>query len=109
MISFTVLTYPGFVWRKLLLALLSVGLLSLTGCSQINYYLQAAHGQFALLTEARPIDTWLDDPAASAQLKQRLQLVRQIRQFAVRELALPDNGSYTSYVDLKRPFVLWNV
>ena len=32
-----------------------------------------------------------------------------IRQFASRELALPDNGSFRSYADLGRPYVLWNV
>lgn len=109
MISFNVRAYSGLVWRKLLLALLSVGAVSLAGCSQISYYLQAAHGQLALLNQARPIDAWLDDPAATLSLKQRLQLVRRIRQFAVRELALPDNASYTEYADLRRPFVLWNV
>ncbi len=32
-----------------------------------------------------------------------------IREFASRELALPDNDSYRRYADLGRPFVLWNV
>jgi predicted aminopeptidase len=35
--------------------------------------------------------------------------VQEIRAFASRELALPDNGSYTRYADLGRPFVVWNV
>lgn len=92
--------------RSIALALL---LSSLAGCAQISYYLQAAHGQFALLAQARPIDEWLADPQASQPLKEKLKTVREIRQFAARELALPDNASYTSYADLKRPFVLWNV
>jgi predicted aminopeptidase len=29
--------------------------------------------------------------------------------FASRELGLPDNRSYTTYVDVGRPFVVWNV
>jgi predicted aminopeptidase len=32
-----------------------------------------------------------------------------MRQFAVGELHLPDNGSYRSYADVGRPFVVWNV
>jgi predicted aminopeptidase len=32
-----------------------------------------------------------------------------MRQFAVRELSLPDNGSYAKYANIKRPFVMWNV
>ena len=32
-----------------------------------------------------------------------------IRDFASHELALPDNGSYRSYADVGRPYVVWNV
>jgi len=35
--------------------------------------------------------------------------VQAIRRYASRELALPDNGSYTRFADLGRPFVVWNV
>jgi len=81
----------------------------LAGCAQIGYYAQAAQGQFALLAEARPIDDWLADPQAAPPLKKKLKMVRSIRRFAASELGLPDNGSYTNYAALQRPFVLWNV
>jgi len=32
-----------------------------------------------------------------------------LREFASRELGLPDNRSYTRYADLERPFAVWNV
>ncbi|MDF3036744.1 MAG: aminopeptidase, partial [Paucimonas sp.] len=32
-----------------------------------------------------------------------------MRAFAVTELGLPDNGTFHTYTDLKRPYVLWNV
>jgi len=35
--------------------------------------------------------------------------VRRIRDFASRDLALPDNGSYRRYADIGRPYVVWNV
>ncbi|TFV86693.1 aminopeptidase [Oxalobacteraceae bacterium OM1] len=79
------------------------------GCSQINYFAQAAQGQFELLAEARPIDDWIANPSTSDKLKDKLAKVKEIRKFAVQELGLPDNGSYTSYTDLKRPYVMWNV
>jgi predicted aminopeptidase len=79
------------------------------GCAQIDYYYQAAQGQFALLSGARPIDDWLADPGVGEKLKARLTKVREIRRYAARELGLPDNNSYTNYADLKRPYVLWNV
>lgn len=79
------------------------------GCAQLGYYAQAAQGQFALLAEARPIDDWLAEPTLDPRLHTKLTQARLIRRFAARELGLPDNHSYTSYADLKRPFVLWNV
>jgi len=81
----------------------------LGGCAQISYFVQAAHGQFSLLSEARPIDEWIASPGTEDKLKNRLTRVKEIRAFAARELGLPDNDSYTTYADLKRPFVMWNV
>ncbi len=79
------------------------------GCAQVGYFVQAAHGQFSLLSEARPIDDWLANPDTGDKLKGKLTRVKEIRAFAARELGLPDNDSYTTYADLKRPFVMWNV
>jgi predicted aminopeptidase len=79
------------------------------GCTQLGYYMQAVQGQYSLLFDAKPIDNWLADPTVDAKLKGRLAKVQEIRRFAAEELGLPDNGSYKSYTDLKRPYVLWNV
>ena len=90
--------------------LAAAGLAALAGgCAQLKYYAQAAEGQYALWSDARPIDDWLGDPATDPKLRARLEQARQIRRFAVRELDLPDNGSYKNYAALKRPYVLWNV
>jgi predicted aminopeptidase len=35
--------------------------------------------------------------------------VLEIREYASSQLALPDNASYRSYVDIKRPYVVWNL
>ncbi|NUT63558.1 aminopeptidase [Herbaspirillum sp. C9C3] len=94
-------------WGAIVAAL--AALWALTGCSSVSYYAQAAHGQFSLLAQAKPLQDWIDDPATSSALKAKLQTVREIRRYAVTELDLPDNGSYRSYAQLDRPFVLWNV
>jgi predicted aminopeptidase len=83
--------------------------LTLSGCSSLGYYVQAARGEWSLMSAARPIDDWLDDPTVSEELKRRLRLARRIRQFASRELAEPENRSYTRYADLHRSAVVWNV
>ncbi len=83
--------------------------LMLAGCAQFKYYFQAAQGQYALWSDARPIDDWLGDPATDPKLRARLEKARVIRRFVVRELSLPDNASYKNYASLKRQYVLWNV
>ena len=93
-------------WRIVMLC----GMAALVAsCAQLGYYVQAAQGQYALLSDAKPIDEWINDPATGVRLKSRLMKVKEIRAFAARELGLPDNGSFKTYTDLKRPFVLWNV
>ena len=81
----------------------------LASCSTLNYYTQAAQGQLSLLSNARPIDDWLADPATTSSLRHRLEAARQIRHFAVQQMGLPDNDSYKNYAALKRQYVLWNV
>ncbi len=93
--------------RPVLLAGTAAGLLA--SCSTLNYYGQAAQGQLELLSDARPIDDWIADPGTSSRLRLRLETARQIRRFAVSEMALPDNNSYKNYTALKRQYVLWNV
>jgi predicted aminopeptidase len=51
----------------------------------------------------------LADPSVAASVKQQLELARTIRRFASDRLGLPDNGSFTRYAQLDRPFVVWNV
>ncbi len=82
---------------------------ALAGCSTLQYYAQAVHGELSMLASARPIDELLADPSTPQPLKQRLEQAREIRAFASRELGLPDNRSYTSYADLHRSAAVWNV
>jgi predicted aminopeptidase len=95
--------------RWILAAVTAAVLLAGVSCSTVGYYAQAVHGHFALLSAARPISWWLQDTATTPELKQRLQRAQRMREFASRELGLPDNGSYTEYADLKRPAAVWNV
>ena len=55
------------------------------------------------------IDDLIENPGTDAKLKQRLELVRQIRQFSIDHLALPESGSYKSYVQLDQPYALQNL
>ncbi|MEO9077879.1 MAG: aminopeptidase [Rhodanobacter sp.] len=83
--------------------------LLLCGCSSLRYYAQAARGQGELVMHRRDVGKLLRDPTTEPRLADRLRLAEQARRFASSELGLPDNRSYTSYVALDRPFVVWNV
>jgi len=89
---------------------LALATLCLTsGCSSIGYLAQSATGHLSLLTSAKPVAEWESDGSAPLPLKERLALSQRMRDFAVSELALPDNRSYRAYADLKRPAAVWNV
>jgi len=81
----------------------------LCGCSTVSYYSHVLHGGWAVLNAREPIADILADPKADSTLKTRLQGVQAALRFASASLALPDNGSYTEYSELHRPFVVWNV
>lgn len=96
---------PGRARRAARSVLLAASCCALTGC----YLLQAAAGQWRVMHARVPIAGVIADPATPAQLRTRLLEVAAARDFAVRELALPDNRSYRSYADVHRAFVVWNV
>jgi predicted aminopeptidase len=86
----------------------SAAALVLSGCGSL-YVAQAARGQLQILNAREPIRKVIADPRTDAQLRRRLEEVQAAREFAWRELALPNNKSYTAYADLDREFVVWSV
>lgn len=87
---------------------IAFGLL-VSGCSNVTYYAQAVEGHLRLMARTRPIADLVADPATDSVLRKQLERASAIRDFASRDLALPDNRNYRSYADLERPFVVWNV
>ncbi|MBI4292613.1 MAG: aminopeptidase [Betaproteobacteria bacterium] len=81
----------------------------LPGCATIEYYAQAISGHLDVIRRAQPIEERLQASGTNARLRAQLERVLVIREFASRELGLPDNGSYRRYADVERPYVLWNV
>ncbi|MBS0396230.1 MAG: aminopeptidase, partial [Proteobacteria bacterium] len=90
---------------RLRLVLLAAALVPLGGC----YLLASARGQLELNARRVPVARLLAAPDTAPALRAQLALAARIRDFASRELGLPDNASYRSYADIGRPYVLWNV
>jgi predicted aminopeptidase len=86
-----------------------IALLVLAGCGNLRYYARAAEGQVSLWKRARPISECLEDRATSPTVRAKLLSVLAIRDFASRDLGLPDNASYRTFADIGRPYAVWNV
>lgn len=91
------------------LSLIAILISALCSCAMMQYYSQSIGGQMELLSKRQPMHELATDPNTSTELRQRLDLVKEIRKFASEQLRLPDNESYRSYADLNRKFVVWNV
>jgi predicted aminopeptidase len=78
---------------------------SSVGC----YLFQSAQGQLELMSKREPIARVTAKASTPPALRAQLEAVAAIRDFASHDLGLPDNGSYRSYADVGRPYVVWNV
>jgi predicted aminopeptidase len=95
--------------RKLLLVLSLALIVAVCGCRTIGFYAQAMKGQYQIFAHQQLIDKLIADRQTPAVLRDQLQLVQQLRTFANDELKLPVDGHYRKYVDVHRPYVVWNV
>lgn len=87
----------------------TVMLALLTGCSTVGYYSQIISGHMRIVIGKRPVDEIVADANVNDKIKHRLQVAQEARQFAIDNLELPDNNSYTSFYDTGRGYVTWNV
>ncbi len=91
-------------------AALPVAMLLLTSaCAELGYYGQSVSGHLGIMARQVAIPDLLEKPGTSKKLRAELREALEIRDFASRKLGLPNNASYRSYADLKRPYVVWSV
>ena len=81
----------------------------LSGCATLSYYSHIMNGHLDLMSGQQPINEIISNKDTSQALQEKLKRVLEIRKFAVTELGLPDNDSYTHFVKLDRPYPVWNV
>ena len=84
-------------------------LLALAGCADLGYYWHSASGHLEVMERRVDIDEMLADAELEAGLRERLELIKEIRRFSVERLDLPDNDSYLSYAELDRPYLIQNL
>jgi predicted aminopeptidase len=92
-------------WRALLPGAVCI----LIAACGTPYLMQAGSGEWHVLHERVPIDKAIADPHTTPAVRAHLEQARAARQFASRELHLPNNDSFRSFADIGRTFVVWNV
>lgn len=93
----------GFLILSLVISLI------LVSCETTSYYGQAVAGQYYILRHREDIEALISDESTSPELRNKLETILSIRIFAEQELMLPLGENYSTYVDLNRPYVVWNV
>jgi predicted aminopeptidase len=91
--------------RTIVIGALLLAVIQVEGC----YYMQAIRGQLEVMNARQPIPEVIEDEKSPDELKKRLTIVQEARNFAIDKLLLADNESYRSYADLGRDYVVWNV
>jgi len=94
-------------WLAVALGVVAASLMS--GCATVSYLAQSAAGHLQIMRAAKPVPELLADNSTPEALRKRLELSQRMRDFAIKELKLPDNDSYRRYADLQRGAAVWNV
>ncbi len=103
------MTRPKLSRQGLKLLLLLAVSAALVSCETVNYYSQAARGQLAIVFGRHDIEELLGDEELDPILRDKFEEVLAIREFAGTELGLPVRQNYSSYVEVGREHVVWNV
>ncbi len=84
-------------------------MLMVAGCSAVGYYTQIVSGHMRIVLGKTPVESVVNDEEVDEKTRDRLQLALEARQFAIEQLSLPENESYTTFYNTRRDFVTWNV
>ncbi|PON19083.1 aminopeptidase [Candidatus Entotheonella serta] len=83
-------------------------MLLLNGCS-IGFLWHVSMGQLGLLTRQKRVEKILHDDTLSEKDRKKLRLALDVRQFAIDHIGLNADKSYTKFVDVGRPYVVYGL
>jgi predicted aminopeptidase len=73
------------------------------------YAIGQGYGQLKIVYEARPVESYLNDPAFPDSLKAKLRLIERARRFAIDSLGLHDTDNYKTLYDQQGKELMWVV
>jgi predicted aminopeptidase len=75
----------------------------------VVYGARQGYGQVSMVWNAKPIQEYLNDPEFPDSLKAKLQLIGQIRRYAIDSLGLKDTKNYQTVYDQRGEEIMWVV
>jgi predicted aminopeptidase len=95
--------------RALLLMLIGIAGLVVWNYKLLSYGISQGYGQLQIVWKAQPIEEVLQDKSFPDSLKQKLQLVKEIRHYAIDSLGLKESKNYTNLYDQQGKPLMWVV
>jgi predicted aminopeptidase len=90
-------------------SILILSVFTVSACSSFGYYMDLMAGHSELLERRKPINEILANEETTLKLRELLETSQKMRDFASKELDLPENDSYRTYADINRSYAVWNV
>lgn len=96
------------MWKKIILLFCGLSFILLLANWEVCLYgFRQAKGQIRIIWGAVPIEEKLQDPSFPDSLKQKINLIQEIKQFAVDSLGLYPSESYSTYFEQNGKPILW--
>ncbi len=75
----------------------------------ISYAISQGYGQLNIIWNTRPVTEVLQDNTVPDSIKQKIELINEIKKFAFDSLGINKNENYSSFYDQKGKPILWVV
>ncbi len=95
--------------RVLLVFLTIIAILVVIYWDLVIYGIRQGQGQLNIVWNARPVTEFLSDPLFPDSLKKKLNLIDEVRKFAIDSLGLKDTENYKTLYDQKGEEIMWVV
>lgn len=79
-----------------------------SGC-QIGHLIHVSYNHLAILNSSQSIDKILSSNSYTEEQKQKIRLTQEVKEFAYSKLQIKKTKNYSRFVELNRPYVVYNL
>ncbi|GAA4415072.1 hypothetical protein GCM10023187_45240 [Nibrella viscosa] len=96
------------MWKKIITGVLVICVIvAIWQRELLSYGWMQAKGQLKILWNTQPVEKVLANPAYPDSLKRKIELIQEIKRFAIDSIGLNPSGSYTTYYEQHGQPILW--